>query len=36
MEINFWAKEGKKICLVEVKSGNYHTHSLLDKFRKNY
>lgn len=36
MEIDFLIKEGKKICPVEVKSGNYRSHSSLDKFRKKF
>ncbi len=33
MEIDFLVTEGKKIAPVEVKSGDYHRHSSLDKFR---
>ena len=36
MEIDFLITEGKKICPVEVKSGNYRSHSSLDKFRKRF
>lgn len=36
IEIDFLIKEGKKICPVEVKSGNYKSHSSLDKFRKKF
>ena len=36
MEIDFLITEGKKICPVEVKSGNYRSHSSLDKFRTNF
>ena len=36
MEIDFLIKEGKKISPVEVKSGNYRSHSSLDKFRKHF
>ena len=36
MEIDFLITEGKKICPVEVKSGNYRSHSSLDKFRKHF
>ncbi len=32
MEIDFLIKQGNKICPVEVKSGNYRSHSSLDKF----
>ena len=33
MKIDFLITEGKKIAPVEVKSGDYHRHSSLDKFR---
>ena len=33
MEIDFLITEGKKVCPLEVKSGNYRSHSSLDKFR---
>lgn len=36
MEIDFLITQGKKICPVEVKSGNYRSHSSLDKFRKKF
>ena len=36
MEIDFLITEGKKISPVEVKSGNYRSHSSLDKFRKRF
>ncbi|MCF0111927.1 MAG: ATP-binding protein [Erysipelotrichaceae bacterium] len=36
MEIDFLITEGKKISLVEVKSGNYRSHSSLDKFRRHF
>lgn len=36
MEIDFLITQGKKICPIEVKSGNYHSHSSLDKFRKKF
>ena len=36
MEIDFLITEGKKIAPVEVKSGNYRSHSSLDKFRKHF
>ena len=36
MEIDFLIKQNKKICPVEVKSGNYRAHSSLDKFRKKF
>ncbi len=36
MEIDFLITEGKKISPIEVKSGNYHSHSSLDKFRKHF
>ena len=36
MEIDFLITEGKKIVPVEVKSGNYRSHSSLDKFRKRF
>jgi len=36
MEIDFVITEGKKISPVEVKSGNYRSHSSLDKFRKHF
>lgn len=36
MEIDFLITEGKKICPVEVKSGNYRSHASLDKFRKHF
>ena len=36
MEIDFLITEGKKISPVEVKSGNYRSHSSLDKFRKHF
>lgn len=36
MEIDFVITQGKKICPIEVKSGNYRSHSFLDKFRKKF
>ena len=36
MKIDFLITEGKKISPVEVKSGNYRSHSSLDKFRKRF
>ena len=36
MEIDFLIAEGKKVAPVEVKSGNYRSHSSLDKFRKHF
>lgn len=36
MEIDFLITEGKKISPVEVKSGNYRSHSSIDKFRKHF
>ena len=36
MEIDFLITENKKISPVEVKSGNYRSHSSLDKFRKHF
>jgi uncharacterized protein len=36
MEIDFLITEGKKICPIEVKSGDYRHHSSLDKFRKHF
>ena len=36
MKIDFLITEGKKICPVEVKSGNYRSHSSLDKFRNQF
>lgn len=36
MEIDFLIKEGKKIAPIEVKSGNYRSHSSLDKFRNRF
>lgn len=36
MEIDFLISEDKKIAPVEVKSGNYRSHSSLDKFRKRF
>ena len=32
MEIDFLITEKKKIALIEIKSGNYKSHSSLDKF----
>ena len=31
-EIDFLISRGKKICPIEVKSGNYRTHASLDNF----
>ena len=36
IEIDFLITQGKKICPVEVKSGNYRFHSSLDKFRRKF
>ena len=36
IEIDFLITEGKKIAPIEVKSGNYRSHSSLDKFRKHF
>ena len=36
MEIDFLITEGGKVCPVEVKSGNYRSHSSLDKFRTRF
>ena len=36
IEIDFLITEGKKISPIEVKSGNYRSHSSLDKFRKKF
>ena len=36
MEIDFLITKGKKVSPVEVKSGNYRSHSSLDKFRKKF
>lgn len=36
MEIDFLITENKKISPIEVKSGNYRSHSSLDKFRKKF
>lgn len=36
MEIDFLIAQGKKICPIEVKSGNYRSHASLDKFRKRF
>ena len=36
MKIDFVITEGKKISPVEVKSGNYRSHTSLDKFRKHF
>jgi len=36
MEIDFLITEKKKIAPVEVKSGNYASHSSLDKFKKKF
>ena len=36
MEIDFLITEGKKICPIEVKCGNYRSHSSLDKFRNHF
>lgn len=36
MEVDFLIPEGKKISPIEVKSGNYRSHSSLDKFRKKF
>ena len=36
IEVDFLITENKKISPIEVKSGNYRSHSSLDKFRKKF
>lgn len=36
MEIDFLIRRKRKICPVEVKSGEYRKHSSLDKFRRRF
>ncbi len=36
MEIDFLITVGKKISPIEVKFGNYRSHSFLDKFRQKF
>jgi len=36
IEIDFLIKRKKKICPVEVKSGQYQTHTSLDKFKRKF
>ena len=36
MEIDFLIIENRKVAPIEVKSGNYRSHSSLDKFRKKF
>ena len=36
MEIDFLITEKKNIAPIEVKSGNYTSHSSLDKFKKKF
>lgn len=36
MEIDFLIRNGKKICPVEVKSGDYKKHTSLDRFSEKY
>lgn len=36
METDFLITEGEKVAPVEVKSGNYRSHSSLDKFWKHF
>jgi hypothetical protein len=36
IEIDFLISEKKKISAIEIKSGNYKSHSSLDKFRKKF
>lgn len=36
MEVDFLLRQGKKIVGLEVKSGNYNSHSSLDKFKKKF
>lgn len=36
MEIDFLLTREKKVCPIEVKSGNYRSHSSLDKFRAKF
>jgi predicted AAA+ superfamily ATPase len=36
LEIDFLITEKKKIAVIEVKSGNYKSHSSLDKFKKRF
>lgn len=36
IEIDFLIQRGERICPIEVKSGNYRSHSSLDKFRQRF
>ncbi len=36
MEVDFLITRGKKICPIEVKSGNYRSHSSIDKFQQKF
>ncbi len=36
MEIDFIIKDGKRVAPIEVKSGDYRSHSSLDKFRNRF
>ncbi len=36
MKIDFLITDGRKICPVEVKSGEYSSHSSLDKFKRHF
>lgn len=36
MKIDFLITDGRKICPVEVKSGEYRSHSSLDKFKRHF
>lgn len=36
MEIDFIIKQNRKICPIEVKSGNYRSHASLDKFKNKF
>lgn len=36
MEIDFLITQGKKVCPIEVKSGNYKSHVSLDKFKRKF
>lgn len=36
MKIDFLITDGRKICPVEVKLGEYRSHSSLDKFKRHF
>ncbi|MGN0885726.1 MAG: ATP-binding protein [Candidatus Spyradenecus sp.] len=36
IEIDFLIQRGERICPIEVKSGNYRSHTSLDKFRQRF